>query len=121
MQGGLIAVSTMAAFYMGLRESAAIASTMAFATLTLARLFHGFNCRSSHSIFKIGFSGNRYSLAAFGAGVLLLSAVLFIAPLQSLFAVETMNGMQLLTVAGLALLPTVLIQLQKVIADGRKK
>ena len=121
VQGGLIAVSTMAAFYMGLRESAAIASTMAFATLTLARLFHGFNCRSSHSIFKIGFSGNRYSLAAFGAGVLLLSAVLFIAPLQSLFAVETMNGMQILTVAGLALLPTVLIQLQKVIADGRKK
>ncbi len=121
VQGGLIAVSTMAAFYMGLRESAALASTMAFATLTLARLFHGFNCRSSHSIFRIGFSGNRYSLAAFGAGVLLLSAVLFIAPLQSLFAVETMNGMQLLTVAGLAVLPTVLIQIQKVIADGRKK
>ena len=121
VQGGLIAVSTMAAFYMGLRESAALASTMAFATLTLARLFHGFNCRSSHSIFRIGFSGNRYSLAAFGAGVLLLSAVLFIAPLQSLFAVETMTGMQLLTVAGLAVLPTVLIQIQKVIADGRKK
>ena len=40
-QGGIIAVCTMIAFHAGLRTgSAATASTMAFATLTLARLFH---------------------------------------------------------------------------------
>lgn len=50
-QGGIIAVCTMIAFHAGLRTgSAATASTMAFATLTLARLFHGFNCRSKHKI-----------------------------------------------------------------------
>lgn len=121
VQGGLIAVSTMAAFYVGLEHSAALASTMAFATLTLARLFHGFNCRSRHSIFKIGFSGNWYSLGAFATGVLLLAAVLFVAPLQRLFAVETMSGTQLLTVVLLAVLPTVLIQLKKIVSDMRKK
>lgn len=66
LQGGLIAVCTMTAFHLGLNQGgAAVASTMAFCTLTLARLFHGFNCRSSHSIFRIGFSGNWYSLGAF--------------------------------------------------------
>ena len=50
VQGGLIAVCSMAAFHIGLRQgSAATASTMAFCTLTLSRLFHGFNCRSRHS------------------------------------------------------------------------
>lgn len=121
VQGGLIAVSTMAAFYAGLEHSAALASTMAFATLTLARLLHGFNCRSRHSIFKIGFSGNWYSLGAFATGVLLLAAVLFVAPLQRLFAVETMSGTQLLTVVLLAVLPTALIQLKKIVSDMRKK
>ena len=60
LQGGLIAVCSMIAYHIGLGsgdvKNAAMASTMAFATLTLARLFHGFNCRSNHSIFKIGFA-----------------------------------------------------------------
>lgn len=110
LQGGLIAASTMLAFHVGLRQSAALASTMAFATLTLARLFHGFNCRSKHSILKIGFSGNWYSLGAFMAGVLLLAAVVFVTPLQHLFTVETMTGGQLLAVVLFAVMPTAIIQ-----------
>lgn len=115
LQGGLIAVSTMLAFHMGLHESAALASTMAFTTLTLARLFHGFNCRSRYSIFQIGFSGNRYSLAAFAAGVILLASVIFVTPLQRLFEVEPMTGGQLLAIIGFAVLPTVIIQAGKMI------
>lgn len=121
VQGGLIAVSTMIAFHSGLKHSAALASTMAFATLTLARLFHGFNCRSKQSIFKIGFTGNWYSLGAFAAGVVLLAAVLFIPALQNLFAVEAMTAGQLGLIAGLAVLPTVIIQIGKVIAGLGKK
>ena len=52
-EGALIAVATMTAFHLGLGTSAEMASTMAFATLTLARLFHGFNCRGKESIFKL--------------------------------------------------------------------
>lgn len=76
LQGALIAVVVMTAFYIGLQVNAATASTMAFATLTLARLFHGFNCRSKHSIFKIGLASNVYSLLAFAAGVGLLAFVI---------------------------------------------
>ncbi len=54
IQGGLIAVCAMYAYHTGLNQgNDALASTMAFAALTLARLFHGFNCRSSHSIFHL--------------------------------------------------------------------
>ncbi|MBQ5323471.1 MAG: cation-translocating P-type ATPase, partial [Oscillospiraceae bacterium] len=45
VQGALIAVATMITYHLGFRVDAATASTMAFATLTLARLFHGFNSR----------------------------------------------------------------------------
>ena len=83
LQGGLIAACTMIAFHFGLETGGAgTASTMAFATLTLARLFHGFNCRSEHSIIRLGFSGNLWSVMAFEAGVVLLSAVLFLPGLQ---------------------------------------
>lgn len=118
LQGGLIAICTMAAFHIGLKqEDAAVASTMAFATLTLARLFHGFNCRSGHSIFRLGFLSNPYSLAAFLAGALLLGVVLFVPVLQRLFSVIPLRGEQLGIVAGLAIIPTIVIQLFKVIKE----
>ena len=122
-QGALIAVCTMISFEVGLKESAALASTMAFATLTLARLFHGFNCRSRHSIVKIGFRRNWYSLGAFALGVLLLALVLFVPALKTLFEVETMNGMQLGCVGVMAVLPTFVIQNFKVAGEvsGREK
>lgn len=117
VQGALIAVSVIAAFLIGLKTSSAVACTMAFLTLTFARLFHGFNCRSEHSIFKIGFKNNWYSLAAFVAGSLLLSLILFVPSLHSLFTVTPLAGGQIGMIALLAFLPTVVIQAVKVIRE----
>ena len=120
LQGGLIAVCTMTAFHLGLNQGgAAVGSTMAFCTLTLARLFHGFNCRSSHSIFRIGFSGNWYSLGAFLAGVALLSLVMFVPFLERLFSVAPLTGSQIGLVYLLAVIPTVVIQLTKIVREQR--
>ena len=117
-QGGIIAVCTMIAFHTGLRTgSAATASTMAFATLTLARLFHGFNCRSKHNIFKLGFSSNWYSLGAFAAGVVLLGIVMLVPFMQNLFSVTPLTQGQIVNVCLLAAVPTVLIQMFKIIRD----
>ncbi len=114
--GLLIAIATMAAFFIGLHaQGAALASTMAFATLTLSRLFHGFNCRGERSIFQLGLRTNTASLWAFLAGVVLLAAVLFIPPLQYLFQVAAFSLPQLGLIVLLALAPSVLIQLYKVI------
>ena len=120
-QGLLIAVVTMIAFYLGYQESAALASTMAFATLTLARLFHGFNCRGDESVFRLKLSTNLYSILAFCAGVVLLLAVLFIPGLKSLFLVAaSFRPANLGEIVLLAFVPTLVIQLVKVLCDLRR-
>lgn len=118
LQGLLIAVPVMTAFYQGCRTGTAEAMTMAFATLTLARLFHGFNCRENRSILRMGLSGNPASLAAFGVGVLLLLAVLLIPALHGLFLVADLTLAQLGMILGLAVLPTLCIQITR-IARGK--
>ena len=111
VQGGLIAICTMVAFHFGLKEKdAALASTMAFATLTLARLFHGFNCRSELSIFTIGLKSNMASVGAFVIGILFLVFVLFVPFLSKLFAISELTISQLGIIVFLAFIPTVLIQ-----------
>lgn len=118
LQGLLIAVPVMTAFYLGYQSGTAEAMTMAFATLTLARLFHGFNCREDRSILRMGISGNPASLAAFGVGVLLLLAVLLIPALHGLFLVADLTLAQLGMILGLAVLPTLCIQITR-IARGK--
>ena len=116
VQGGLIAVCTMAAFHIGLNAGdEVLASTMAFATLTLARLFHGFNCRSEQPVFKIGFRSNPASLGAFAIGVVLLLLVLAVPFLSRLFAVSALTLAQFGIIGGLAFIPTALIQLYRVV------
>ena len=117
--GAIIAVAVMAAYFIGLRDAGAeLAMTMAFSTLTLARLFHGFNCRGLPSIFRIGLTTNKASIGAFFAGVVLLAAVLFIPGLNTLFEVAPFTMREIGLVVLLAFLPTVVIQIYKVINDA---
>ena len=119
--GALIAAATMAAFCMGLNRSDAMGATMAFATLTLARLFHGFTCRSERSLVDLKFSTNLWSIGAFAAGTLLLAAVLFLPGLQILFEVTPLSGIEYATIFGLAISPTVVIQGYKFITSKKTK
>lgn len=114
IQGALIAVATMAAFYLGMQINNGMACTMAFATLCLARLFHGFNCRGSRSIFRL--PSNPYSVGAFFVGTLLLMLVLFVPALHGLFDID--NALTLTNIGqivGLAFAPTFLIQLSRIV------
>ncbi|WP_226669982.1 calcium-translocating P-type ATPase, PMCA-type [Metabacillus litoralis] len=114
-EGTLIAIATMIAFHIGLTDGALTASTMAFATLCLARLFHGFNARSRQSIFKVGLFSNLYLIAAVMIGVALLQIVLLVDPLKAVFEVATLTSTQFAYIYGLALMPLVIIQLYKLI------
>ena len=123
-QGALIAIVSMIAFYLGNpTETPLLASTMAFATLTLARLFHGFNCRGKESIFKLGILSNLYSIVAFLVGALLLVIVLFVPAIQTWFEVVSITQTQFGLIWLLAFAPTLVIQIIKVIVDlfNRKK
>lgn len=120
LYGALIACAAMAAYFIGLRAGGdGLAMTLAFATLTLARLFHGFNCRGSLPLFRLGLLTNKASLCAFAAGVALLAAVLLIPGLQGLFQVAPFTVGQLGTAALLAFLPTLVIQLCKSLRSSR--
>ncbi|WP_352399855.1 cation-translocating P-type ATPase [Anaerotignum sp.] len=114
MQGGMIAVVTIIAFYIGMSVNDGMACTMAFATLCMARLFHGFNCRGARSIFRL--PNNPYSYGAFAVGAVLLMAVLFVPGLHGLFDINNaLSGTHILQIIGLAFVPTALIQLGRVV------
>lgn len=109
-EGSIIAAVTIIAFQMGLSTGdSAVASTMAFATLCLSRLFHGFNCRSDESIFKIGLFSNISVWLAFLIGFTLLNIVLIV----GLFDVAMLSQSQIFTIYGLSIVPLIIIQLDK--------
>lgn len=120
-EGILIAIAAMSAYHIGIATSAAMASTMAFATLTLARLFHGFNCRGRESIFRLGLRSNKYSLYAFGAGVGLLALVIFVPVLHGVFSVESLSIQAIGQIVVLSFVPTLIIQFVKIIKTDKKQ
>ena len=118
-QGFLIGAATMWAWEMGYSQGGeAIASTMAFSTLTLARLFHGFNCRGRKSLLSLGIGSNLWCVMALFVGVVLMCAVLFVPKLQDVFAAGDLTGSQLLAVVLGALAPTAVIQIYKMMSAG---
>jgi Ca2+-transporting ATPase len=116
LEGLIIAIVTMISFHIGLSTgNHEVAMVMAFATLCLSRLFHGFNCRSKQSIFKVGVFANPFVWYAVILGVVLLTIVLTVKPIMGVFEVVPLNISQYVSVYGLALIPFVLIQLYKLI------
>lgn len=115
LQGLLIGAATIAAFYIGLQADPQTASTMAFATLCLARLWHGFNSRGDQSIFRLGLMTNVYTIGAFFLGAALLFAILLVPFFAGAFGIAAVNGAQIGWICLLSLLPTLVIQTVKII------
>lgn len=114
-EGIVIAICTLCAYLLGLKGDPLTASTMAFATICLARLLHGFNCRSDQPLTKIGLFSNKSSVYAFLIGFALLHMILFIPAMHSLFMIHTISMTQLLIIYAFALIPTFIIQAKKMI------
>ncbi len=119
--GGLsICTMTVIAFLMGLNGwftagalggGALSASTMAFGTLCMSRLFHGFNCKSDKPVvFTKAVANNKWLIGAFVLGMALITCALCIPALSSVFKVVPLGVSQLLTVYGLAFLNIPVIQ-----------
>ena len=114
----MIAVCVMTAFLIGNQVSAALASTMAFATLCLARLFEGFDSRGKYSLDKLGITTNMFSVGAFLAGVLFLAAALFIKPLHGFMDVDNaITGTNLLEILALSVVPFAVTQIARIIRE----
>ncbi len=116
-EGIIICLGTMAAYYIGLNTGGAgMAMTMAFSTLCLSRLIHGFNCKSKEPvIFTKKMFNNKYIWAAFFVGFILLNIVLIVPALFGLFEITPLTTNLLFTVYGLSFATFVVNQLIKFI------
>ncbi len=123
IEGLVIGATSMIAFLIGYRGgNTTLASTMAFATLCMGRLVHGFNCKSDKPvIFTKKFFNNKYLIGAFLLGTVLVTGVIMIPQMQMLFKVQTLTVAQLLTVYLLAFLNLPVIQGIKAIQRWWKK
>ena len=112
IEGMVISMTTITAYFIGLSAGGPKqASTMAFATLCLSRLVHGFNCKSDRPVlFTREFYNNKFLWFAFLAGFLMLNLVLLVPVLQPVFAVVPLGMRALMTIYGLAVLNLFVIQ-----------
>ena len=112
VDGVVIGAAVFAAFLIGYRDgNAVLASTMAFAVLCLARLVHGYSCKSDKRVIFTGkFFNNRYMQGAFLAGFVLLTLVVTVPVMRGFFAVQTLNAGELGIVYGLAMGSMLVIQ-----------
>ena len=126
IQGVLIAIATIIAFIVGAgsienlfaAKNGDVSCAMAFTTICLARLWHGFNMRGKQSLIKLGITKNPVSLGAFAIGVILLSVVTFVPVVANIFDVVAIN-IPVVLICSIA--PTIVIQATRMIKELIKK
>ncbi|WP_294367116.1 cation-translocating P-type ATPase [uncultured Ruminococcus sp.] len=125
--GVIISLATIGAFLLGYfyqgAHNAGAAMTMAFATLCMARLFHGFSCKADKPVlFSKRLWNNKFTILAFLAGMLLINAVLWIPALHNLFQIENgMSGLLIGAIYGFSFGSMLLVQLVKAIVCAVRK
>lgn len=125
--GVIISIATIGAFLLGYfyqgAHNAGAAMTMAFATLCMARLFHGFSCKAEKPvIFSKRLWNNPFAILAFAAGMVLINAVLWIPALHGLFQIENgMSGVLIGAIYGFSFGSMILVQIVKAIVAAVKK
>lgn len=122
--GVIIAAATIAAYIIGYRTAGApLGMTMAFATLCMSRLFHGFSAKADEPvIFTKRMFNNKFGIGAFAAGMILVNAVLLIPALHKLFSVsDALHGAQIGIIYALSFGSMCVVQIAKAIIQAVKK
>ena len=122
--GVIIAAATIAAYIIGYRTAGSpLGMTMAFATLCMSRLFHGFSAKADEPvIFTKRMFNNKFGIGAFAAGRLLVNAVLLIPSLHKLFSVsDALHGAQIGIIYALSFGSMCVVQIAKAIIQAVKK
>ncbi|WP_455619382.1 calcium-translocating P-type ATPase, PMCA-type [Eisenbergiella sp.] len=115
LQGAMFAALTLFGFWLGWKETGAVEAgrTMAFMVLASTQVFHAFNMRSSHSLFKTGFFTNKYLNGAAALSLVLIALITFVPPLALVFGLTALPGHLYLAALGLALVPVVVLEIAK--------
>ena len=104
VEGAVMAAVTIGAFHLGLSAGGQpVGATMAFATLCLSRLFHGFSCKGAGPVlFTRRFWNNPTLLLAFAVGAGLLGAALMVPGFRGVMQAAGLPPTLGLAVIGLA-------------------
>ena len=115
LQGFMFAVLTLIGFVAGEKTVGLQAGqTMAFIVLALSQIVQSYNMRSAHSLFKIGFFGNKKLNGAALVSVILVLAVLF-TPLRIAFGFVILPLWLYALALGLVLVPLAVMEISKAI------
>lgn len=117
IEGFMIGSLALLAYVLGCKglpfSSLILGRTMCFAVLSLSQLFHSFNIRSEHSIFKIGIFTNSRLVFSFVICTILQVSVISIPALAQIFNVIPLLPYQWGLVFILAAMPVFFVELQK--------
>ncbi|MDR3313051.1 MAG: calcium-translocating P-type ATPase, PMCA-type [Oscillospiraceae bacterium] len=118
LEGLFMGAVTLLAFVLGrsvlgMGDDLALGRTMAFSVLSFVEIAHANNMRSERSLLVIGpFSNSRMNFANFLC-IGLQAVVVSFPPLCAIFGTVAMNLNQWLVVAALSILPTVILEIEK--------
>ena len=122
-QGILVAMLTLAAYFIGHRMEAGVweiknsadGMTMAFMTMSMAEIFHSFNMRSRRGSLLSLKIKNLWLLGAAAVALALVVAVIYIPPFAAAFSFTSISLVEFMTALGLAALIVPLVELVKLI------
>ncbi|SFB03223.1 cation-translocating P-type ATPase [Clostridium frigidicarnis] len=117
IRGSIIGMVTIIAQYLGMKISPEFGTAMAFSTLTLSRIIQTFASRSNtDTIFKLGFTTNKYVLGAVGICLVMFSITL-VPLMREVFAIPTAYSLTtFITCFGLAIGASLLMEVSKFIS-----
>ena len=115
LQGVMFAVLTLTGFILGWKVEGSIMSgrTMAFLILALTQVFHSFNMRSPHSLFRIGAFTNRTLTGAAAVSLVLIAVVVFVPAIAYAFGLTPLSSGMYLRAVGLAFIPVPAVEILK--------
>jgi len=125
LEGSMIGGLALMAFVYGLTRhdrpgEVWVARTMCFAVLSISQLVHAFNMRSEKSLLKIKLLSNPYLIGAFFAGLALQITVIMTPAISRVFGARPLSLEQWGVVGLLALMPLVIVEIEKFVG-GRFK
>ena len=118
IEGAMIGALALLAFSIGHNmfdkgTEPLIGRTMAFCVLSLSQLFHAFNMRSEYSVLNRSFFKNKALVLSLLLGAVMQVCVVNVSFMSKIFKVTKLNIIEWSIVAVLAVMPIVIVELQK--------
>lgn len=122
IEGGMIGALALLAFSIGHNifdagGSCEVGRTMAFCVLSMSQLFHAFNMRSEKSVLNRGIFENKALVLSLVIGILMQVLVVNMEFMAKIFRVTPLNVTEWGIVGVLAVMPIVVVEIQKAVTE----